>query len=79
MKINSQAWRKRRHRAAFISKLNDGESLKNIDEGFKAIRDLRFQVSQSLSGENQAALYNAFNGGYTETGVDQLFAEAFGK
>lgn len=65
--------------SSLINKLNDGESLKNIDEGFKAIRDLRFQVSQSLSGENQTELYNAFNGGYTETGVDQLFAQAFGK
>lgn len=65
--------------SSLINKLNDGESLKNIDEGFKAIRDLRFKVSQSLEGENQDALYNAFNGGYTETGVDQLFAQAFDK
>ncbi len=61
-----------------INNLTDGDSLKNIDDGFKAIRDLRFQVSRSLDGEQNNELYRAFNEGYTETGVDQLFVEAFG-
>ena len=60
-----------------INNLTDGDSLKNIDDGFKAIRDLRFQVSNSL--EKNDALYQAFNDGYTETGVDQLFVKIFGK
>lgn len=58
-----------------INNLVDGDSLENISEGFKAIRELRFQVSNSL--ENRGDLYEAFNDGYTLTGVDQLFAEAF--
>ena len=62
-----------------INNLADGDSLKKIDEGFKAIRDLRFQASKSLDGEKDNALYQAFNEGYTETGVDQLFIKAFGK
>lgn len=61
-----------------INNLTDGDSLENIDDGFKAIRDLRFQVSRSLDGEQNNELYRAFNEGYTETGVDQLFVEAFG-
>ena len=65
--------------SGLINKLNDGESLKNIDEGFKAIRDLSFQVEKSLEGENNKALYDAFDLGYSRTGVDQLFADALGR
>ena len=61
-----------------INNLSDGDSLKNIDDGFKAIRDLRFEASKSLDSEQNNPLYNAFNEGYTETGVDQLFKKAFG-
>ncbi len=61
-----------------INDLTDGDALENIDDGFKAIRDLRFQVSKSLDGEQNSELYQAFNEGYTETGVDQLFVQAFG-
>ena len=61
-----------------ISNLTDGDSLANISEGFNAIRDLRFQVSRSFEGEQDQDLYNAFNGGYTETGVDQDYARELG-
>ncbi len=60
-----------------INELNDGEALENIDNGFKEIRDLSFQVSSTL--ENNDDLYNAFNSGYSRTGVDQLFAKEFGE
>lgn len=62
--------------SGLINDLTDGESLENIDEGFKAIRDLRFQVSNTLVDNED--LYNAFNDGYAVTGVDQLFINAFG-
>ncbi len=63
--------------SSLINDLTDGDSLENIDEGFKSIRGLSFEVRQSL--ENNDALYQAFNDGYTETGVDQLFVNAFDK
>lgn len=62
--------------SGLINDLTDGDSLENIDEGFKAIRDLRFQVSNTLVDNED--LYNAFNDGYSVTGVDQLFVEVFG-
>jgi hypothetical protein len=62
-----------------INDLNDGDSLENIDEGFKAIRDLKFQVQNTLSAEKDKELYNAFTLGYSDTGVDQLFKNALGE
>lgn len=64
--------------ANFINNMLDGDALENIDEGFKAIRDMRFAIESDVLG-NSTTLANAFGLGYAETGVDQLFLNLFGE
>jgi hypothetical protein len=60
-----------------INNLLDGDALKNIDEGFKSIRDLRYTISGDVLANNRE-LADSFELGYAATGVDQLFKKLFG-